>query len=159
MKESIVHSFVNQREKSYLYSTNRTLNNINNMTKITKNPTHEEHAEQRAVIAQLWGEPLDAVKGTMYHYDNQGEPIRLFMPFAERETPSIMYRHKSLYKGADKATIRKTSRRTQLTLDIPTHWGIEAMDALYYNEDLRRALYEALENNITESTTHEYIAQ
>ena len=129
------------------------------MTQITKKPTHEEHAEQRAVVAQLWGEPLDAVKGTMYHYDNQGEPVRLFMPFAERETPSIMYRHKSLYKGADKATIRKTSQRTQLTLDIPTHWGIEAMDALYYNEDLRGALCKALENNVTESTTHERIAQ
>lgn len=159
MKETGTHSFVYQREKPYLYSINKTLNNINDMEQITRKPTHEEHAEQRALIAQLWGEPLDAVKGTMYHYDNQGEPVRLFMPFAERETPSIMYRHKSLYKGADKATIRKTSRRTQLTLDIPTHWGIEAMDALYYNEDLRRALYEALENNITESTTHEYIAQ
>lgn len=158
MKESIVHLFVNQRENSYLYSINKTTNNINNMTQITRKPTHEEHAEQRAVVAHLWGEPLDAVKGTMYHYDNQGEPIRLFMPFAERETPSITYRHKSTFRGGEKATIRKTAYRTQLTLDIPTHWGIEAMDALYHNEDLRGALCRALENNVTESSTHESIA-
>ena len=159
MKENKIYLFDIQHEKSYLYSINKTSNNIYHMNGITRKPTHEEHAEQRAVIAHLWGEPLDAVKGTMYHYDNQGEPIRLFMPFAERETPSIMYRHKSTFRGGEKATIRKTAYRTQLTLDIPTHWGIEAMDALYHNEDLRGALCKALENNVTESSTHERIAQ
>ena len=127
------------------------------MEEITRKPTHEEHAEQRALIAHLWGEPLDTVKGTMYHYDNHGEAIRLFMPFAERETPSVKYRY-IVPRGGGKVTVRQTRYRTQLAIDVPTRMGCAALEALYHSDDTRDALNEAFENRETESTTYESIA-
>lgn len=104
-----------------------------------------EHREHRAMIAGLWGEPTKMVKGSLWYYTHNDEEYTLFMPFTERETPSVIYRYEE-GRGGAKARVRQTKHRTIVTLDVPTRKGYEALDALYASSDTRAAIEAAFES-------------
>lgn len=98
------------------------------------------HHEQRQLVACIFGDPVNMVKGSMWYYSQGGEQYQLFMPFTEHPVQSAIYD----YAGTDgKVRVRRRGQRMSITLDCPIRLGVAGIDDLFRREEVRQALAKA----------------